>query len=77
MNCDELVELVTAYLEGALSPADTQRVAAHLTECDGCTTYVQQFRTTVDALGRLPTEAAELPATTRADLLAAFRREHG
>jgi anti-sigma factor RsiW len=76
MNCDELVELVTAYLEGALSPADTDRVATHLAGCDGCATYVKQFRTTVDALGRLPSDATELPATTRADLLARFRSKH-
>jgi anti-sigma factor RsiW len=76
VNCDELVELVTAYLEGALSPEDERRVTDHLAGCDGCTTYVAQFRTTVDALGHLPEEqVAELPAQARESLLAAFRRK--
>ncbi len=77
MNCDELVELVTAYLDGALSPEDERRVTEHLAECDGCTTYVAQFRTTVDALGHLPEEqVADLPEGARESLLAAFRRKH-
>jgi anti-sigma factor RsiW len=76
VNCDELVELVTAYLDGALSPEDEQRVTDHLAGCDGCTTYVAQFRTTVDALGHLPAEqVAKLPEHARESLLAAFRRK--
>ena len=74
MNCDELVELVTAYLDGALPPEDERRVTDHLAECEGCTTYVAQFRTTVATLGRLPT-GQELPAPVRESLLAAFRRK--
>jgi anti-sigma factor RsiW len=77
MNCDELVELVTAYLDGALAPDDERRVTEHLAECDGCTTYVAQFRTTVDELGHLPADdVAELPEEARESLLAAFRRKH-
>jgi anti-sigma factor RsiW len=77
VNCDELVELVTAYLDGALPPEDERRVTAHLAECDGCTTYVAQFRTTVDALGHLPADrVADLPEGARESLLAAFRRRH-
>jgi anti-sigma factor RsiW len=77
VNCDELVELVTAYLDGALSPGDERRVTDHLAECDGCSTYVAQFRTTVGALGHLPAEqVAELPEQAKDSLLAAFRRKH-
>lgn len=76
MNCDELVELVTAFLDGELPPGDERRVTEHLAECDGCTTYVAQFRTTVGALGHLPADqVAELPAQARESLLAAFRRK--
>jgi anti-sigma factor RsiW len=71
VNCDEFVELVTAFLEGTLTPADERRMTEHLAECDGCTTYLGQFRTTVDALRDL--EQAELPEATRESLLAAFR----
>jgi anti-sigma factor RsiW len=74
VNCDEFVELVTAFLDGALSPADEQRMTEHLSECDGCTTYLGQFRSTVDALRRL--DEPRLADTTRDSLLAAFRGKH-
>jgi anti-sigma factor RsiW len=71
VNCDEFVELVTAYLEGALTPETEQRFVEHLAECDGCDRYLDQIRTTVDSLGRLP--AQRLAPEFRDRLLAAFR----
>jgi predicted anti-sigma-YlaC factor YlaD len=72
MDCDEFVELVTAYLDGALSPGDEQRVLEHLDLCDGCSTYLDQIRTTIAAVGELPAE--EPPTPGRERLLDAFRR---
>ena len=40
MSCKELVELVTDYLEGALSPANQRRFELHLSKCEGCKTFV-------------------------------------
>ena len=71
LNCDELVELVTAYLDGSLDPHTTQRVTEHLGGCDGCTTYVEQCRRTAELLGAVPPDP--LPEDTRAALLEAFR----
>ena len=71
LECRELVELVTAYLEGALSPEDEQQVKAHLGTCDGCTTYLAQVETTIGQLGRLTPEP--LDETTAQALLATFR----
>ena len=71
MNCDEFVELVTAYLDGALPPETERRFVEHLTECDGCDRYLDQIRTTVRALGRLPEQS--LAPEARDQLLAAFR----
>jgi anti-sigma factor RsiW len=74
MNCDELVERLTEFLDGAMEPAAERRVVEHLAECDGCTTYLAQFRTTVDALGHLPEgDVAGLPERARNELLEAFR----
>lgn len=53
MDCDELVELVTDYLEGVLAPEIRTRFDTHLGECDGCQNYLEQFRTTISALGRV------------------------
>jgi anti-sigma factor RsiW len=72
LNCDELVELVTGYLDGALDGDTERRVADHLSGCDGCTTYVDQIRQTITALGSSPADA-ELPDEVREQLLAAFQ----
>ena len=63
MNCDDFVELVTAYLDGALTPTDEQRFVEHLAECNGCDCYLEQIHATVGALGALPTQglAPEAP----------------
>ena len=71
LECRELVELVTAYLDGALSPEDEQEVVAHLGTCDGCTTYLAQVETTIGQLGGLTPEP--LDETTAQALLATFR----
>jgi len=71
MDCNAFVELVTAYLEGTLDPDTEQRFVAHLAECDGCDRYLDQIRTTIHTLGRLPAETLTEP--TRDQLLAAFR----
>jgi anti-sigma factor RsiW len=71
MACQELAELVTAYLDDALSPRDRARFEAHLAECDDCTAYVEQFEQTVRALGALPGDEPE-PASLDA-LLEVFR----
>jgi anti-sigma factor RsiW len=71
VNCDELVELVTAFLDGTLDPTTERRFVEHLAECPGCELYLDQFRRTIDALGELP--PATLSGEARDRLLAAFR----
>ena len=71
LPCRELVELVTEYLEERLSPDDRARFDAHLAACEACRAFLDQFRQTIRALGRLPDEA--LSVEVRATLLAAFR----
>ena len=71
LSCQELVELVTSYLEGALPAADHERFDAHIATCDGCDRYLDQIRSTVGILGELP--ARSLPTEARDRLLAAFR----
>ena len=71
MTCAELVELVTAFLEGALDPETEQHVVEHLATCDGCSTYLDQMRRTIAEVGQV--EPASLSDETRDRLLAAFR----
>lgn len=71
MDCNELVELVTAFLDGALEPHDEARFVEHLAICEGCERYLDQFRVTIAHLGELPPES--LSDRARSDLLTAFR----
>lgn len=71
MTCREVVELMSAYLEGTLSAGDKARFEDHLTGCDGCTAYLAQLRTTLRVLGTLPDEP--MPEPLKAELLRAFR----
>lgn len=71
LTCRELVELVTEYLDDALSPADRTRFEEHLVPCTVCPRYVEQLRVTARLAGRLHED--DLPAPVRASLLAVFR----
>jgi anti-sigma factor RsiW len=71
LTCQELVELVTEYLEGALPPDHRVRFEMHLVYCRGCDIYVEQMRETLRAMGRLNEEALDPGA--RDALLHAFR----
>ena len=71
ISCQEVVELVTDYLEGALSPEVKASFEHHLTLCDGCVFYVEQIRMTIAAVGRIGEE--DVPPDVRDELVAAFR----
>jgi anti-sigma factor RsiW len=71
MPCQELVELVTDYLEGRLSAVDHARFEAHIADCGYCATYLDQMRQTIRTLGRIPEES--LSDDAREALLTAFR----
>lgn len=73
MRCDEFVELVTDFLDGALEPETEARVVEHLAGCDGCQTYLEQLRQTARASRELA--ADELSADVRARLLDAYRKQ--
>ena len=71
MKCREMVELMTDYLEGALSPRDRERFEEHIAGCDGCRGYLAQMRRTAALAGRLTEDA--IPEHLQRELLAAFR----
>ena len=69
ISCQEVVEIVTDYLDGKLSPQDVQRLHEHLAVCAPCAEYIEQVRTTtrIAAAARLDVHP------DRDTLLAAFR----
>ncbi len=54
--CQQVVEMVTDYLEGALSWRARRRFEHHLAGCPHCTAYLQQMRETLRLTGRLVPE---------------------
>ena len=71
LSCQELVELITDYLEGVLDERDLRAFEGHLADCDGCTEYLNQMRTTIRIVGTLtPNDLSQAAETA---LLQAFR----
>ena len=71
LSCRELVELVTDYLEGALSEEERLRFDEHIGTCTGCRVYVEQLRETIVVVGRL--SESSLATDAERELLEAFR----
>jgi len=71
LSCQELVELVTDYFEGALSSEARGEFEHHIAGCTGCHEYVVQMRRTIELTGTLTTE--DVPPEAAERLLAAFR----
>jgi len=71
LNCKELVELVTDYLEGKLPAVQVARFEQHLSTCDGCANHLEQMRRTVRVAGHA--RKAMLTQGQWQDLLKLFR----
>jgi anti-sigma factor RsiW len=78
LPCQEMVELITDYLEGALSRSQRRRFEAHIAGCEHCHEYLEQMRTTIRLTGRLAAE--DLTPEMRsefAELYRSWREEAG
>jgi len=71
ISCQEVVELVTDYLDGSLSHRERKAFEEHLSGCPHCTNYLDQMRQTIKMTGRLTEEALEPQLRER--ILEAFR----
>ena len=71
LSCQQVVELVTDYLENALLPGMRKRLEEHVAECPGCENYIEQMQLTIDILHQIA-RAPVFPATQQ-DLLQLFR----
>ena len=71
MDCDELVEVITEYLEGTLPQNDRVRFEKHLAVCPGCQEYMAQMRLTIKSLGSI--EEQGIPGDAKGAPLEAFR----
>ena len=71
-SCQEMVEVVTNYLDGALDTDEQQRFERHLSRCAGCNTYLYQIRETIRQTGMVLHEES-LPPALREEIVAKFR----
>jgi anti-sigma factor RsiW len=71
LSCQELVELVTDYLEGTLPSELHDRFERHIAHCSGCQAYLKQMRATIRATGTLTVDS--LTPDAERTLLDAFR----
>ncbi|MDX6412455.1 MAG: hypothetical protein QOE91_1971 [Gaiellaceae bacterium] len=74
ISCQELVELVTDYVEGGMPTELQVRFERHIETCEGCRMHLEQMRATIRLTGELPPESLTPEAETT--LLAAFRGWH-
>ncbi len=71
LSCQEVVELVTAYLEDALPDDERTRFEMHLVVCRGCDNFLSQERAAIDAVAAINGDGPEPPGL--AELMRAFR----
>ena len=71
LNCQEVVELVTDYLEQVLLPEKQAQFEEHIEECPGCDTYLEQVQQTIMMLRKL--SGQQTFPETKQDLLEIFR----
>jgi anti-sigma factor RsiW len=75
--CQQAVELMSDYLDGALPRRKRRRLERHLAGCDACTGYLEQLRTTISVTGAAAPEDLDpevLDGLT--DLYRRYRGEH-
>jgi anti-sigma factor RsiW len=72
MVCQEAVELVTDYLEGALSQAQRRRFEAHLAGCLDCPEYLAQIRAVIALAGSITPD--DLTPRMRGEFISLYRR---
>jgi anti-sigma factor RsiW len=70
--CQQVVELVSDYIEGALPRRERRRLEAHLVGCEHCSEYLEQMRTTIRLTGRLRRE--DLTPRMREEFTVLYRR---
>lgn len=74
--CQEVVELVTAYLGGTLPPQERERFDQHLATCPPCTAYLAQVRTTLELSAELRSAGEPADDQVARQLGEMFRRWH-
>ena len=75
VDCIDLMDEITSYLEHAQPQARRDAIDAHLVDCPECAAAIEQFRRTILLAGELRAdEVAALDDDLRSRFLDVFRR---
>jgi hypothetical protein len=69
-TCQQFTEVITDYLEGALTTREWIRFQIHLGLCIGCRRYLRQMKQSIHVLDKLPDEA--IPIEIHEEMLRKF-----
>ncbi|MFU8806352.1 MAG: anti-sigma factor family protein [Bradymonadaceae bacterium] len=76
MNCEEVTDQITDYLEGRVPYGKKMGMWLHLMMCVRCRTYLGQIRQVVDLLGVVSNQTPEpVPGDFRETFLKAARQQ--
>jgi anti-sigma factor RsiW len=70
--CQQAVELMTDYLEGAMPRPVRRRFERHLAQCPHCAEYLAQMRAVITLAGRVT--PGDLAPEAQGDLIALYRQ---
>ncbi len=54
IDCPEVRDLSSDFLEGGLPPSSRTKIQAHLRVCPSCTAFIRSLASTINLLGKLP-----------------------
>ena len=75
LECRQIAELLTDYLEGRLPTATRELIDWHMDGCAPCVAFLNTFRSTLKAVRQLPDPPA-VPNELRRRLLAVLRERN-
>ena len=75
IRCSDAIELVTDYLDDALSSSDLDDFEIHLGLCEGCQVFVNQMRKTVTLVSETADTTVEVMPANFDELLSALQEQ--
>lgn len=72
MKCGSMLDRLSEYLDGELSPELTREIETHMADCDCCSSFIRSLKASMDAVHQL--ERTDVPDDIRARVLEAARK---
>ena len=74
ISCADAIELMTDFLDDALSSKDLADFQTHLTQCEGCRVYLDQLRQTITLTAVTRDDSVQISPPNFEELVAVFSR---